>query len=70
MTVTAGATARDAAVARGDLTAAGFAELPDRHRLLRFDQQQGVARIELIHDRLVGIVARARDEHDARERVQ
>jgi WD40 repeat protein len=59
---------RDAALAEGHLSAAQLATLTDRHHLLRIDQQQGVARIELIHDRLVGIVRKARDERLARER--
>jgi hypothetical protein len=58
---------REEALARGLLTAQELALLTERHRLLRIEQQQGVARIELIHDRLVGIVARSRDARLARE---
>ncbi|WP_157269662.1 nSTAND1 domain-containing NTPase [Azohydromonas aeria] len=61
---------RDEALAQGLLTAAELAALTEQHRLLRIEQQQGVARIELIHDRLVGIVARARDARLAREAAQ
>lgn len=61
---------RDEALAQGALTAEELAALTDVHRLLRIEQQQGVARIELIHDRLVGVVARARDQREAREREQ
>lgn len=60
---------RDEALASGLLTKDELAELTDRQRLLRIDQQRGVARIELIHDRLVGVVARRRDER-ARKRAE
>ncbi|NML15894.1 WD40 repeat domain-containing protein [Azohydromonas caseinilytica] len=59
---------RDEALQRGHLTIEELAALTERHRLLRIEQQQGVARIELIHDRLVGIVARSRDARLARDR--
>ncbi|MDC8446663.1 MAG: hypothetical protein LV471_12175 [Nitrosomonas sp.] len=36
--------------------------LADKYRLLRIDQQQGANRIELIHDRLVSVVSKARDK--------
>jgi WD40 repeat protein len=58
---------RDEALAQGQLTREELAALTERHRLLRVEQAQGVARIELIHDRLVGIVARSRDARLARE---
>jgi hypothetical protein len=61
---------RDDAIARGALTVQELASLTDHHRLLRIDQQADTARIELIHDRLVGIVRQARDERLAREREQ
>lgn len=65
--------AADLALQEGLLTAAQLALLTDKHRLLRVDPQSGVNRIELIHDRLVGVVVRARDrrhalEQEARER--
>jgi hypothetical protein len=42
--------------------------LTDRHRLLRVVQYADTARIELIHDRLVEVVCRARDERKIKER--
>ncbi|NMG00797.1 WD40 repeat domain-containing protein [Aromatoleum toluolicum] len=59
---------REAALAEGHLTEQELATLTDHHHLLRIDQQQGVARIELIHDRLVGVVRQTRDERLARAR--
>lgn len=59
---------RDAALAEGLLTGEELATLTDRHHLLRIDQADGVSRIELIHDRLVGVVRQARDARRARER--
>ncbi len=44
--------------------------LADRHRLLRVDQQLGTQRIELIHDRLVGVVRKARDARLHQEELQ
>jgi hypothetical protein len=41
--------------------------LIDRHRLLRIVQYPDTARIELIHDRLVEVVCKARDERKRRE---
>lgn len=46
----------------GFLTKEQLALLASKHRLLRIDQQLGVSRIELIHDRLVSVVSKARDE--------
>jgi len=43
--------------------------LTDRHRLLRVVQYADTARIELIHDRLVEVVCRARDERKIKERA-
>jgi hypothetical protein len=43
--------------------------LTDRHRLLRVVQYADTARIELIHDRLVEVVCRARDERAIKERA-
>jgi WD40 repeat protein len=53
---------RDDALAEGLLTAEELGQLTDRHRLLRIEHQADTARIELIHDRLVGIVRKERDE--------
>lgn len=44
------------------LTREQLSLLASKHRLLRIDQQLGVNRIELIHDRLVTVVSKARDE--------
>ncbi len=44
------------------LTEEQLTRLTSQHRLLRIDQQLGINRIELIHDRLVGIVSQVRDE--------
>jgi hypothetical protein len=41
--------------------------LTDRHRLLRVVQYADTARIELIHDRLVDVVCKARNERKIRE---
>lgn len=49
------------AIEEGLITAKQLAELTDKHRLLRVDQQLGTPRIELIHDRLVSVVRKARD---------
>jgi len=57
---------RDEAIASGALTADDL-ELLQRRRLLRVDSQGGVPRIELIHDRLVGIV---RDAREARRKIE
>jgi hypothetical protein len=44
--------------------------LADRHRLLRVVQYQDTARIELIHDRLVEVACKFRDQRIARERAR
>ena len=49
------------------LTDRQLAALTGRHRLLRVVQHEDTARIELIHDCLVPIVRKARDERKARE---
>lgn len=49
------------AIEEGLITVKQLAELTDKHRLLRVDQQLGTPRIELIHDRLVSVVRKARD---------
>ena len=51
----------DDALDKGFVTPEQLVELTSRHRLLRIDRQRGTARIELIHDRLVGVVRQARD---------
>jgi WD40 repeat protein len=56
---------RDAALAHDMLTSSQLKELTDTHRLLRIVQQADTARIELIHDRLVGVVCQARDKRQA-----
>jgi Novel STAND NTPase 1/FHA domain len=43
--------------------------LTDRHRLLRIVQYADTARVELIHDRLVEVVVRARDRRRMKERT-
>jgi serine/threonine protein kinase len=58
---------RGAAIACGALTDDDLARLTSR-RLLRVDPQGDVPRIELIHDRLVGIVREAKDSRLQRER--
>lgn len=57
---TRGSYARDEALAQGFLSAEQLALLTDERRLLRVDQEGGVARVELIHDRLVDVVRAAR----------
>jgi hypothetical protein len=51
----------DDALDKGFVTSEQLTELTSRRRLLRIDRQRGIARIELIHDRLVGVVRQARD---------
>ena len=50
------------AIQDGFITRQQLSTLADKYRLLRIDQQLGANRIELIHDRLVGVVSKARDE--------
>jgi len=50
------------------LTATQLAALTDRFRLLRIVSHADTARIELIHDRLVPVIAKARDQRLLRER--
>ncbi|SDH47910.1 hypothetical protein [Nitrosomonas sp. Nm132] len=52
----------DQALQDGFLTKVQLSLLASKHRLLRIDPQLGVNRIELIHDRLVSVVSKARDE--------
>ena len=58
---------RDEAIACGALTDDDLARLTSR-RLVRVDPQGDVPRIELIHDRLVGIVREAKEARLQRER--
>lgn len=58
---------RDVALADGELTSEELRTLTDRYRLLRIDQQRDVARVELIHDRMVSVVCKARDKRLAVE---
>jgi WD40 repeat protein len=60
---------RDEAIASGGLTTAELERLTAQ-RLLRIDPQGDVPRIELIHDRLVGIVREARDVRLAHEHAE
>ena len=50
------------AIQDGFITREQLSVLADKYRLLRIDQQLGTNRIELIHDRLVNIVSKARDK--------
>ncbi|WP_304054506.1 WD40 repeat domain-containing protein [Nitrosomonas communis] len=52
----------DQALQDGFLTREQLSLLATKYRLLRIDQQLGVSRIELIHDRLVSVVSKARNE--------
>jgi len=58
---------KEGALNDGLLTERQLAALTDRHRLLRVVSHADTARIELIHDRLVPVVRKARDERQARE---
>jgi WD40 repeat protein len=58
---------KEGALNDGLLTGRQLAALTDRHRLLRVVSHADTARIELIHDRLVPVVRKARDERQARE---
>lgn len=58
------------AIDEGLITQKQLAELTDRHRLLRVDQQLGTPRIELIHDRLVSVVRKARDRRQAKTEIR
>jgi hypothetical protein len=62
---TRGSYARAEALQQGFVTEAQLARLTDEHRLLRVEQDSGVPRIELIHDRLVDVVRAARDRRAA-----
>ena len=58
---------REEALDRNVLTRSQLAALTDRHRLLRIVQHPDTARVELIHDRLVPVVRKARDERRIRQ---
>lgn len=58
------------AIDEGLITQKQLAELTDRQRLLRVDQQLGTPRIELIHDRLVSVVRKARDRRRAKTEIR
>jgi hypothetical protein len=60
-----GSYARDAALEEKLIDASQLAELTSVHRLLRVEEQGTVARVELIHDRLVDVVRRAREARRA-----
>ena len=60
---------REAALAPDHLTLDELNTLTQR-RLLRVDPQGGEPRVELIHDRLVGVVREARDARRAQEALQ
>ena len=57
---------RQEALDEGKLRAAQLAALTDKHRLLRIINRGDTPRIELIHDRLVPVVRKARDERRMR----
>lgn len=60
-----GSYARDEAISQGFINERQLDQLTSLHRVLRVEQQGNVARIELIHDRLVEVVRRARDKRSA-----
>lgn len=62
--------AAELALHEGRITPEQLRLLTDTHRLLRIDPQSGINRIELIHDRLVGVVVAARDRRRALEREE
>lgn len=62
---TRGSYAREEALTQGFITREQLARLTDQRRLLRIEQEGGVPRIELIHDRLVEVVRRARERRAA-----
>ncbi|KQP22577.1 hypothetical protein [Pseudorhodoferax sp. Leaf267] len=64
-----GSYARDDAIAQGFIDAAQLDQLTSVHRLLRVDPAGNVPRIELIHDRVVEVVRRARDTRRARQQA-
>lgn len=65
-----GSYARDDAIAQGFVSTAQLERLTSVHRLLRVDPTGNVPRIELIHDRLVEVVRRARDARRAQAQAE
>ena len=63
-----GAYPKAEAIEEGLLAQTQLDALTNRHRLLRIVQHTDTARIELIHDRMVEVVCRARNERKIRER--
>jgi Novel STAND NTPase 1/FHA domain len=63
-----GAYPKAEAIKDGLLAQTQLDALTNRHRLLRVVQHTDTARIELIHDRMVEVVCRARNERKTRER--
>jgi len=63
-----GAYPKAEAIDEGLLTQTQLDALTDRHRLLRVVQHADTARVELIHDRMVEVVCRARNDRRIRER--
>ncbi len=61
-----GSYAEAAAIEDKLITQEELQRLTDDYRLLRIDQQADTRRIELIHDRLVEVVRKARDERKAK----
>ncbi|MGR9086004.1 MAG: nSTAND1 domain-containing NTPase [Gammaproteobacteria bacterium] len=58
------------AIDKGFINEAQLADLTGKHRLLRIDQQLGSDRIELIHDRVVSVVRRARDQRNKTKEIR
>lgn len=65
-----GSYARDEAISQGFINERQLDQLTSLHRVLRVEQQGNVARIELIHDRLVEVVRRARDKRSAEKKIK
>ncbi|WP_271009031.1 WD40 repeat domain-containing protein [Paucibacter sp. B51] len=62
-----GAYAVKAVIDEKHMSADDLTLLTDKRRLLRVDPQSGVEKVELIHDRLVGVVVKALDARVAEE---
>lgn len=58
------------ALDEGLLNQKQLTELTDRHRLLRIDQQLGTPRVELIHDRLVSVVRKAKERRRVKKEIK
>ena len=65
-----GSYARDDAIAQGFISTEQLEQLTSVHRLLRVDPAGTVPRIELIHDRVVEVVRRARDTRRAQQQAE